>query len=141
MVQRSGEVHEGIGGVNQRAIVVFGKPEARGGKVAAEDAQARIDEIEEFLKLKMKMQGLPQPLARLLLGICAHQQIQGVAIIPQQPRGEVAAEIAGRAGYEDRHKGSGGGAELVLAVAHAACVDQSSSRGARASSGRPSMSG
>src|SRR5260221_6086141 len=89
-----------------------------------------MEEMEQCRKLKMKLQGLPQPLARLLLGICAHQQIQGVAIIRQQPRGEVAAEIAGRAGYEDRHKGSGGGAELVLAVAQAACVEQSRSRGA-----------
>src|ERR1700688_1314369 len=134
-------MNDGIGGVYKRVIVVVGQPESLAGKVSAKNTYSGIKVFEEFGKLEVQLQGLPEAFARFLLGARSHQQIQGVAIIPQQPGDQIAAEIAGRAGYEDRHKGSGGGADWEVAEAQAACADQSSWRGARASSGRPSMSG
>src|ERR1700720_1992768 len=131
----------GIGRVRQRAVIIIRQSEALARKVAAKDTHARIDVIEKLWKIEMELQRLPQAFARFLFGVCTHQQIQRVAMITQQPGDQIAAEIAGRAGYEDRHKGSDDGALLGLAVAHAACAVQSSSRGARASNGRPSIRG
>src|SRR6266404_746174 len=140
-VKGSSTMNDGVRGVHQSVVLIVGKREALGDKVAAEDAHAGIEVLDEFRKLEMELQGLPEARARLLLRACAHQQIERVAMPSQQTRHQVAAEIAGRAGYEDRHKGSDGGTELELAEARAACADQSSSRGARGSSGRPSISG
>jgi len=134
-------MNDGVSGIDQGVVLVIRKAEALAGKVSAKNAHAGIEVVEEFGKLEMKLQRLPKALARFLLGIGAHQQIQRVAMVSQEPGDQVAAEIAGRAGYEDRHKGSDGATELEPAEARAACADQSSSRGARGSRGRPSMSG
>src|SRR6267154_3700083 len=132
-------MNDGVGGVRKKGIVFLRQAEALGSQVPAKNMHAGIQVIEEFRKIKMKLQGPPQTFARFLFGAGTHQQIYWIAMLTQQPGNQVAAEIAGRAGYEDRHKGSEGGAETALA--RAACADQSSSRGARDSSGRPSMSG
>src|SRR2546423_4875114 len=100
-----------------------------------------MDVRAKFGEGKMELQRLPEPLERFLLGLRAHQQVQRVAVSGQQTRNEIAAQVAGGAGYEDRHSESGGDTELGAADTHAACADQSSLRGARASSGRPSISG
>ena len=71
----------------------------------------------------------------------SHQQIQFVTVPGEESRREITAQVAGRARYEDRHKGSGGVAALESAASRAGSVDQSSARGSRDSSGRPSISG
>src|SRR4029077_677814 len=98
-VQRSSAVNDRVRGVHQSVVLIVGKREALGDKVAAEDAQAGIEVLDKFRKLEMELQGLPETLARLPLRACAHQQIERVAIPSQKACHQVAAEIAGRAGY------------------------------------------
>ena len=76
---------------------------------------ARVEIVEKFGEGEMELQRLPETLARFLVGLCANQKIQRVVVFGQQARDEVAAQIAGAAGYEDRHNGSDGGAELGTA--------------------------
>ncbi len=56
----------------------------------------------------MQLQRSPKAFACFLLGFRAHQEVQLVAVLGKEPRGKVAAQVAGRAGYEDRHNGSDG---------------------------------
>src|SRR4029077_5660498 len=74
-IQRRSTVNEGVGGACKDSIVVLGQAEAFGGQVAAKDVHARSQVIEEFRKIEMKLQGLPQALACFLFGACTHQQV------------------------------------------------------------------
>ena len=89
----------------------------------------------------MQLQRSPKPLAGFLLAFRAHQKIQLLAVLGEQPRDKITAQVAGRAGYEDRHKGSEGVAACESAASRAGSPDQSSARGSRDSRGRPSING
>src|SRR6478736_3482648 len=127
---------ERLRGVHQRVIIAIGKAEPIFGQLAAKDANTRIEMFVEFRKSKMELQGLPKPLPRFLIRLRTNQQVERIPVPGQQAGNEIAAQVPGRAGYEDRHNGSGGGA-VEAAEARAACADQSSSRGVRDSNGRP----
>src|SRR5690348_18473155 len=134
-------MNDGIAAIHQRAVLVVRKSEPLARQVPGKYADAGPHVIVEFRKSKMQLQRSPQALARLLLALCAHQKIQLVAVLGKQRGRHVAAEISGCAGYEDRHRGSDGVAELETTAARAFSGDQSNSRGARDSSGRPSING
>src|SRR5713226_3301416 len=122
-------------------VFVIGKAETLAGQVTAENAHPRVHIFGEFGKLEMQLQRSPKTLARFLFGFRANQEIQLVAVPGEEPRGKITTQVAGRAGYEDRHKGSDGVAALESAAPRAGSPDQSSARGSRDSSGRPSISG
>ena len=142
-VQRSRAMNQRIGRIHQRAIFLTGQAEFFRGQIPAENAHARVEVFEEFRKIKVQLQGGPQPLARFLFRFRANQQIQLVAMPGEEPRRHVAAQIAGRAGYEGRHGQSDDGAALERAACSAGwpLPFHSRARGSRASSGRPSISG
>ena len=51
----------------------------------------------------MQLQRVPQALARLLLRLRPHQQIQAVRVALQQNGGDVSADVAGGTGQKDGH--------------------------------------
>src|SRR6266446_2349203 len=122
-------------------VFVVGEAKTLAGEIAPKNAHSRVQVRREFWKIKMQLQRSPQPLAGLLLGFRANQKIQLVAVPGEESRGKITAQVAGRAGYEDRHKGSEGVAALESAASRAGSPDQSSARGSRDSSGRPSING
>src|SRR6267378_3206891 len=134
-------MNQGVRGVHQRAVFVIGKAKTIAGDVAAKNAHARVQVFGEFGKLEMQLQRSPRPLARFLFGFRANQEIQCVAVPGEESRGDITAQVAGRAGYEDRHKESEGDAALESAASRTDSSDQSRARGSRDSSGRPSISG
>src|SRR5580692_11681100 len=134
-------MNDGIGGVDQRVVFVVAEPEAFTRQIAAKNSHTRIEVLAKFSESEMELQRRPQSLARFFVALRANQEIQRVAVFGEQSRGDVAAQVSGRAGYEDRHRGSDGVAEFDTTAARACSGDQSSSRGARDSSGRPSIKG
>src|ERR1700722_4203455 len=123
-----------ISGVHERVVSVVRKAEPLARQVAAKDSHARLEVLGKLAKSEMKLQRSPQSLSGFLLALRANQKIQRVAVFGKQSRGDVAAQVPGRAGYEDRHRGSDGVRELETTAARAYSGDQSSSRGARDSS-------
>ena len=89
----------------------------------------------------MELQRSPEALPGFLFGFGANQEIELIAVAGEEPRGKITAQVAGRAGYEDRHNGSEGVAALESGAPCAGSPVQSSARGSRDSSGRPSISG
>ena len=136
-------MNQRIGGIHQRPICITGQAEFFAGQISTEDAHARVEVFEEFRKIEVQLQGGPEPLARFLIRFRANQQIQLVAMLGEEPRHDVAAQIAGRAGYEGRHDQSDDGAALERGACSAGWrfSFHSRARGSRALSGRPSISG
>ncbi len=89
----------------------------------------------------MQLQRSPKPFARFLFGLGANQEIQLVTVLVEEPRSKITAQVSGRPGYEDRHKVSDCVAALESGAPGTDSPDQSSERGLRDSSGRPSISG
>src|SRR5690242_6918204 len=94
----------GIGRINQRAVILVAKAKAIAGEVAPENTHARVYIFEKLGKLKMELQRLPEPLARFLLGFRAHQEIQPVPMAGEEPRRKVAAEISSGTCQENSHR-------------------------------------
>src|SRR5580704_18820985 len=140
-IQRGSAVDDRIGRVDERVVFVVAEAEALTRQISAEDSHPRAKVFAKLKKPEMKLKRSPQPLARFFLALRANQKIQLVAVLGKQSRGDVAAQISARAGYEDRHSGSDGGGEVGTTAARAFSGDQSSSRGARDSRGRPSIRG
>ena len=140
-IQRSSAVDQGVGRVDKIAILVVGKAKALVGQITSKDAHTCVEKLDKFRKLKMKLKRSPEAFASFLLRLGADQEVEGITVAAEETGGEVAAQVAGRAGYEDRHSGSEGAAVLESAVSRAGSTAQSSSRGSRDSSGRPSISG
>jgi len=68
-------MNDGVGRVRKKGIVFLRQAEALGSQVPTKDVYAGIQVVEEFRKIKMKLQGSPQTLTRFLLGAGPHQQI------------------------------------------------------------------
>ena len=77
-------------------------------QIAEKEAHSRVQVFHEFGELEMQLQRSPKPLARLLFAFRPDQEVQLVAVPGEESRDKVTAQVAGRAGYEDRHKGSDG---------------------------------
>src|SRR5216684_2157213 len=122
-------------------VFVIGETKTLAGEITAKNAHPRVQVFGEFEKLEMQLQRSPKPFARFLVSLGANQEIQPVVVLGEESRGKIAAQVAGRAGYEDRHKESVGVAALESGAPGAGSPDQSSERGSRDSSGRPSISG
>src|SRR5260370_7416044 len=95
-------------GVTQGVVRIIGEAKALAGKIAAKNTHSRTQIFAEFAKREMQLQRSPKPLPRFLFGLRADQEVQLVAVLGEEPRSKVTAQVAGRAGYEDRHKRSDG---------------------------------
>src|SRR5690348_5305937 len=134
-------MNDRIRGVNQGVIFIVRQSESFAGQIAAKDTHARTKVFVEFGKPKVKLERGPQTLSRFLIALGAYQKVQLVPVFGEQSGDDVAPQISGRAGYEDRHSWSDGVAEFETTAARSLSGDQSSSRGARDSRGRPSIRG
>src|SRR5690242_12575024 len=94
----------GIGRIDQCAVVHIAKAKAFTGEVAAKNTHARVYIFEKLRKPKMELQRLPEPLARFLLGFRSNQEIQPIPMAGEEPRREVAAEITGGTCQENSHR-------------------------------------
>src|SRR5260370_8618920 len=89
-------------------VFVIGETKPLSGQVAAKNAHPGVQVFEEFRKWEVELEGSPKAQARFLFGSGANQEMQLVAVPGKKPRGKITAQVAGRAGYEDRHKESPG---------------------------------
>ena len=117
-------------------IGVVGEAEAFLGEIPAENSHTRIQVFREFREFKVELQRLPQALAGFLVRFRSHQQIERIAVLSPKPGDQITAQVAGRSGYENRHE-----VRKTAMRGREAPLVQSSSRGARDSSGRPSING
>src|ERR1700733_201662 len=108
-------MNQGIRRIHQRMILIVRQSESIRRQLTAKNRDARIEILEKFGKIEMKLERLPQPLACFLIGFCAHQKIQRPRVSRPGAPGPEACEIPGCAGYEDRHKGSADCAEVPAA--------------------------
>ncbi len=93
---------DGVGGVDQRVIVVIAKAETLAGEVAAKDAHAQV--FQKFGEGKMELQRLPEALAGFLLGLSADEEIQAIRVAGEETRREVAAEVSGGTCQKNCHR-------------------------------------
>src|SRR5690348_6264962 len=134
-------MNDRIRGVNQGVVLIVRQSESFAGQIAAKDTHARTKVLVELTKPKVKLERGPQALSCFLVALRAHQKVQHVLVAGEQSGDDVAPQISGRAGYEDRHSWSDGVAEFETTAARSLSGDQSNSRGARDSRGRPSIRG
>src|SRR5207245_3776215 len=87
----------------QRVVIFIGQAKTFICQIAAKNKDTRLEMFEEFWEVKMQLKRSPKPLARFLFRFCSHQQVQLVAVSREKSRHHIAAQIAGRAGDEDRH--------------------------------------
>ena len=130
-------MNHGIRGVDEPVIIVGTESESRGCQVSAKNSYSGLYIFIEQRKVEVKLQRLPQTQLGLAQVTRPHQKVQGSAVILHQIGGHVRSDVAGRPGQEYRHV-----APLVpvFAVSPFASANLKL-RGARASSGRPSISG
>ena len=102
-IQRGGAMNDGVGGVHERGIFIVREAEMSVGEVAAENADARIEESLETRKIQMELEGAPEAFVRFLLIARAHEQVQRIGMIREQIRRDVGTDVAGGPGQEDGH--------------------------------------
>src|SRR5438046_8466770 len=112
-------------------VFVIGEAKTLGSKVAAKNADPGVQIFDEFGKVEMELQRSPEALGCFLFSFGADQENQLVAVAGEEPRSKITTEIAGRAGYEDRHKGSEGVAAWESGGPCAGSPAQSSGRDGR----------
>ena len=81
--------------MSKRLIFVLRKSELLLCKVAEKNSRAAVDVLLKFRKVHVQLEGLPKSFTRFLLVLCAHQQIQRIAMPPEQSCNQVASEISG----------------------------------------------
>ena len=134
-------MEDGVGGIDERMIVVIVEAEPLAGEVAAKDAYTGIQVLEEFGKVKMELERLPEALAGFLPGFRADKKIQLIRMAGEETRHEVAAEISGGTCQENSHRRMLALQRIAAEAASSGGADQLSARGSRASSGLPSIKG
>ena len=142
-VQRSRAVDHRIGGVHEPVIIARFQPKLRCGEIAAKNPDLRLQVFVEPGKRQVQLQSLPKPQFRIPRIAPTHQQIQGRVMLLQQIRGDMRANVSGPTGQEYCHVApfvpvfTAAPFSVVGSLGGGIC----STRGARASSGRPSISG
>ena len=131
-----------IGGVHQSVIIARLQPQLGRSKIAAKNSDLRLQIFVEPGERQMKLQSLPKPQFRVMGIAATHQQIQGRVMLLQQIRGDVRSDVPGPTGQEYCHVAPF--VPVFTAVPFSCGVVVGgicNRRGARASSGRPSISG
>ncbi len=133
--------------MHEPVVIVRRQPELRGGEIAAKDPYLRLPVFVEPGKRQVQLQGLPKPQFRVARIAAAHQQIQGRVMLVEQVGGDMRADVSGPTGQEYCHVAPFVPvftASPFLAVEVGVVVGADgirSTRGTRASNGRPSISG
>src|ERR1700722_99799 len=130
-------MNDRIGRVNKPVIFIARQSEVRQRQISTEDPDPRLHILKEAREFQMQLKTLPQAELRFLQILRAHEYVQSYAVTFQQIGGDVRAYVSGSPGYEYRHVAP---FVPVLRVSSPA-VGSCKLRGARASSGRPSIKG
>ena len=93
----------GIGGVDQAIVIVIGEAKVRCSQITAKDPHTGLEMLIKSRKLEVQLQGLPQTARGFLLVAGTHQQVQRGAVLLQQVRGDVCADVSGGTSQEYRH--------------------------------------
>ncbi len=131
----------GIGGVDKAIIITLFEPELRRCKIAAKNPNLRLEVFVEFRKRHVQLQGVPQAQLCIARIATAHQQIQSRIMLFEQIGCDMRADVAGATGQEYCHVAPFVPVLILSPSPFSAAGDMCNSRGARASSGRPSISG
>ena len=130
-------MNHGVRSVNEPVIIIDTESEPRGCQVSAKNSYSGLHVFIKERKVEVKLQRLPQTQLGLAQVTRPHEKVQGSAVILQQIGGHMRSDVAGRPGQEYRHVAP---FVPVFAVSPFAGA-RLKLRGARASSGRPSISG
>ena len=84
-------------------VIVVGETEVLVGEVAAEDADAVVQQLAEALEIQMQLERAPEAFLSLLFITRANEEIQRVGMAREQIRRDVRADISGGTGQEDSH--------------------------------------
>lgn len=107
-----------IGRRGQQFILVVGESEARSRKIAAEYPDPGREMFAKGGKIKMQLQGMPQPALRFVVICGSNEKVQRFAVLFEKPRRQIRSNIAGRACEKDGHvaqalvESNGGAASL-----------------------------
>ena len=96
-------MNDRIGRPNQFLVFIVVEAEARFGQISLENPYAGIQKSFELSEVDVQLQGSPQANVRLALIARPHQKIQRIAVIPQQVRRDVRADITGGTGQKNGH--------------------------------------
>src|ERR1700733_8533785 len=102
-IQGCGAVDYGVCRADELRVVVIREAEMRVGKVAAEDADARLQKLIEAGEIEMQLESAPEAFLRFLFTARADEKIQRVGMAREQIRRDVRADISGGTGQEDSH--------------------------------------
>ena len=136
-----------IGAMHKPVVIARFEPELWRREIAAKNPDFRLQIFIESRKRQVQLQGVPKPQLRVTWIAAAHQQIQGRVMLVEQIRGDMRADVPGPTGQEYCHVAPFVPvftASPFLAVEVGVVVGAGgirSTRGARASSARPSISG
>src|ERR1700686_456704 len=149
-IERRRAMEDGIGSVNEPVVAVGIKAELRQGYIAAKNSDLRLQVFVKFRKREVQLQRVPKTQLSITRIPATNQQIQRRIVLLEQISGDMRADVSGSTGQEYRHVApfvpvfitsplSVVAAEVVVTAAVRCGI---CSRGsARASSGRPSISG
>src|SRR5207247_173319 len=130
-------MNDGIGGVDQAVVVIAREAKLVGGNISAKNADSRLQIFVEEFEIQVELQSLPETFFGLARIASAHQQVQRCAMLGQQVRGGMGANVSSPSGQENRHV-----APFVPVLTVSVSVPRGCRlRGGRASSGRPSIKG
>src|SRR5208337_3357534 len=115
------------------------EPELWRREIAAKNPDFQLQVFVEFRKRQVQLQSIPKPQLRFARIAAAHQQIQGRVMLVEQISGDMRADVPGPTGQENCHVAPF--VPVFMASPLSCGGGMRSTRGARASSARPSISG
>ncbi len=124
--------------VHQSIVIRALQPKLRRRQVAPKNPYLCLKKFVKRRKRQMQLQSLPQTQLRLARIARAHQHIQHCIVLAQQICRNMRADVAGRSGQEYRHVAP---FVPVFIAPFFSAAGICSTRGSRASSGLPSISG
>ena len=127
--------------MDEPVVIARFEPELRRREIAAENPYLQLEIFVELREWQVQLQGMPKPQFRVPRIAAAHQQIQGRVMLLQQIRGNMRSDVPGPTGQENCHVAPFVPVFMLSPFSLVAAGGIFRARGARSSSGRPSISG
>ena len=129
-----------VSGVNEAVVIITIQAKLRRCDIAGKDPYARLQMLIEAREIHVQLKALPQPRGGFLRIFSADEHVQRRTMLIQQVRRHMRTDVACRSRQEYRHV-----TPLVPVFTVSPFTGSSAAtknfRGARTSSGRPSISG
>ena len=96
-------MNNGVSGVSQAIVIVLAQAKESIGKVAPKNPDAGLQKLVEAPEVHVELHGLPEAHLGFMRILATNQEIQAGIVLLKKIGGDVRADVAGRAGQENRH--------------------------------------